>query len=308
MKLQARTLALFAVTSIAAAAVADGDELHELPTGLSPIAGQVVYSVTDSGKTLVVIGSISGPGSAFVFDGHALTPITLNAGDFVYAMNSSTAVTGTGANGAFYQSPTGAQTLISNATGDSFYPFGISDHNVVVGQAYGASIYGFFWDAGNVTSYNPPGGSQATITYLDRHGDFVGYAYNLTTFDLEPFKVVNGTATWLTVPGLTNVSPTGINHHGEIAGFGSTALPNTYGSFVITHGGQVVPVSFESRAPAAMPGPKAPLPLQRGTTSTTLWSLNDFGWVGGQFSGYYIDPSVAITVWLPIAGRPLDDH
>lgn len=300
MKSVSTTLAIIAVASLTTFSRADDDALHEVPMGLSLFSSPTVWSVTNAGTVLVVINS-AGPGSAFTFDGHQVKVVPANPGDTMFFMNALGSIVGVGNNGPFIQDAAGNQTLVTSPTGDYLFPIALDDHNIVVGQAFPAgNPYGFFWNNGTVTAYNFPGANSTAVNFLNDNGNFVGGATDAGTGAAEAFSVIGGNAAVLSIPGMYT---TGLDRHGVVTGLVYNSSL-TYTSYILSPNGHAKVIDFTDRAPRALPGPKAPLRLVPTRASTVIWSLNDFGWVGGQFTSAYQDASFANGVTLPIAGRP----
>jgi hypothetical protein len=305
MKTPATLFALMA----AGAATAQTYHFSEVPTGLSLFNGPAIFSVTDKGSYLVYLSSITGPGSAFIFNGRSLTSIPLNKGDFILAMNTPGNLLGSGNNGPFLQDPSGKQTMLVPPEGKFFFVANLNNKEVVVGALGGAgtsSQSGFYWKVGVTTTYEYPGASTTAFNGANDKGDAVGNFYLPTSITQFGFWVdKTGKATLLSDPSFTTLVPEAINNLGLIVGLALNHADNNYAAgWYKSAKGKVTSFDFGDSGPVALPGPKGPLTVQRSLGYTVAWAVNSQGWIGGQYQGTFQDGAGGYVVSIPFVGKP----
>jgi len=254
----------------------------EVPAGLSIFGSPTVYSVTDKGEYLVVYSTITGPNSAFIFDGHKLTPVPAVAGDAFFALNTPGYLTGYNANNSFIQDKTGKKTLVTTAGGVPLGALNLNNLNVVVGQGNDDKgvQYGFAWKNGVVTqSYYYPSAQQTTFNGNNDLGDVVGSSSVVSTQQNLAFVLTKaGKLSLISVPNFSTTYAGMINNQGLVVGdaYNNGSLAQI--GFYMTKKGKITTVDFGDYAPVAMPGPKGPLMQQKFNSGNNFWGVNN--WVG----------------------------
>jgi hypothetical protein len=295
--------------ALCATAGAQTYTFREIPTPLSLFAYQNAFAITDSGSYLIVLGSQSGPNSAFILTGTKLTAVPANNGDGFQSLNSDGFLVGSGINGGFIQDKTGKQTLLKSPVGDQLAPFGLNNKGVVVGEGINSSgnYYGFTWKAGTVTVFNYPGSQDTTITSINDNGDMVGVYIAGAQQDYYAFLVKAGKASTIGVSTFGYTYPSGINLSRTIVGAGQPIGASQYAPFVgftMNPKGVSTTYDWSPGFPKACPGPKSPLQNLPSSNSFSVWGVNKYGAACGQFYGSYQDMIMSYAISLPIAGAP----
>ena len=281
---------------------------HEVPSGISLFSSASIYSVTDNGDYFIVLGAINGPNSAFIYNGHTLTAITAQTGDSFYAMNNSETVIGQGNAGAFIQDKAGKRTLIAPPSGETLFVYNLNNLNVAVGQIINSpsTQSGFSWKAGVLSPYMFPGANITCFNGNNDVGDYVGF-YTLASNNItSAFHLTKaGKATVITVPTYDNVTPSMINNAGLVVGYAEIGnAQNGQVGFTSNKAGKVAAYDLGNAAPIAMPGAKGPLLLQKQLGITFFWGVNNNGWIGGSYTGYYENAVGGYTISIPMIGLP----
>jgi len=273
--------------ALSTTAAAQVYQFREIPAGVSLFANTVVYSVTDKGEFLIDEDYLTGPGTAFIYNGHTTSTVPANAGDAFFALNTPGYLLGSGNRGTFLQDSKGNQTFVTSTSSVSFSVYNMNDLNVLVGGGYSSTLgyCAVSWKAGTVTPYVYPGASN-NLTYA---------------FVLKK----SGKTSFITVPNYDSVYGAMINNAGLVVGFVYNS-DSSYGQlgFYKTNSGKVITFDYADHAPVALPGPKGPLILQQSTKNTEALGVNNLGVMCGTFTGTYIDDATGYTVYIPFLGQP----